>query len=235
MEHQPLPSFEGFPTKDSVLHTDRLEEKYGVITPEVARHDAEVREAYLNDPEGICRTYALTFFDQAERNSWSEELLAIDAEIQAGGSIGKTFKNHGYEIRKNVVGVYSLKIPTWLGQRFKSASKGFAADMAKARLTEFYAKKPDVRPAIYGTVVEVYTPDFRPAVVRAADLAQLGAMTSTLESRGFTREEVWLRLGLETPWEDMPPLFAEAQEESLMLIEHAKDRVSSYMNSVEHP
>jgi hypothetical protein len=213
-------SIEHFPLKNK-LHTDVLEDVYGPITPEVLRHDAEIREACLNDAHGICRTYALTFFSS---QGMEGEIAEIDRVIREGGSIGKTFRDFGYTIRKNVVGVFPLEVTPWLKDRFQEP-----ADFAKARLSEFYAKKEDSAPEIYGTVMEAYTPDFRSAVVNQVDLAQIGATTEALEKAGILKQEIWMRLGLENPWHDMPPIFAQAQEESLRVVTDYQQKITAYL------
>jgi hypothetical protein len=185
------------------LHTDILEEKYGPVHSVVLKHDNKIREALLVDSVGVARTYALTFLAEPETN----EVKVINKEIQNGKAIGKAFREHGYIVRKNVLDVFKIKIPTWLAVEFDTKEK-----YAKARLSEFYAKKENTSPIIYGTVTEVYTPDFRKAVVNATDKTQISAVTKELERVGFSKNEIWRRIGDENNYEDTQIKFMKAKK-----------------------
>lgn len=174
---------EHFPLVDR-LHTDVLEEKYGPIHSKVIIHNNLLRLAHLIDKNRISRTFAITFF----LDNWTEDVKKINTEIRNGESIGKAFRQHQYAIRKNVLEVYKIKIPDWLQKEFDTTE-----DHAKARLSEFYAKKKGSPPVIYGVVVEIYSPDFRKAIINKTDRAQESALTITLEKQGFSKEEVWKR------------------------------------------
>jgi hypothetical protein len=213
---------EHFPTINR-LHTDVLEEKYGPIEPEIVRHDKTIREVYLNDSQGIARTYALTFFP----DSWeSEDIQAIDDEIRNGGSIGKTFKKHGYEIRKNVIAVFVLDVPTWLQERFRSEKP-----QAKARFSEFYAKKEGNEPVIYATVLEVYSPDFREAEVNSVDETQINPVTLALEKNGIDKIDVWNRITSGNDWKDLNDKYQKARIDGISETEALKMKVLAYIFS----
>lgn len=171
------------------LHTDVLEETYGPIHSEVIRHDSFMREVFLCDESGTARTYAITIFsfDKNDR-----EIAAIDTLIKNGGLIGKTFREHGYYVRKNVTSVFVLDNPDWLSKKFKTESL-----TSKARTSEFYAKRPYSGAVVYGTVLEVYSPDFRKPEVNEYDLDQIHPSTSTLLQAGFTHDEIYHALGEE--------------------------------------
>ena len=55
-------------------------------------------------------------------------------------------------------------------------------DEAKARLTEFCAKKESITPVIYGVILEVYSPDFKDPAdgINDVDIAQISPLTETL-------------------------------------------------------
>lgn len=205
------------------LHTDVLEDKYGKIHAHVLRHDSEMREAHLEDEQGVSRTYALTFFPESPENPEIEE---IDHEIQDGGLIGKVFRDHGYTIRKNVIGVRTVKLPDYLRQSF-----AVKTEFAKARLSEFYGRKEENSPVIYGRVVEIYTPDFRPAVVDEQDIAQVNPTTEAFEAAGVSKEEIWDRLGGGNTWEDIGDKYAEAREISLGQAHELNERIDGYLES----
>lgn len=185
MEHFPL---------QNKLHTDVLEEKYGPIHAEVVRHDSEIREAKLVDGEGITRTYAITFFPKVE---FVGELSEVNEKIKNGGAIGKVFREYGYVIRKNVIDVFIVDLPTRLQQDFQTHET-----KAKARLSEFYARKEQDEPIVYGTVLEIYSPDFRPPEINKVDQAQNNVPTESFEVVGITKRDVWDHLGNNNDWSD---------------------------------
>lgn len=216
---QPKPIQEHFPLVDR-LHTDVLEERYGPISVNILRQDDAIREVHLVDRQGISRTYALTFYP----TEMSPDIRAVDAAIRAGMPIGKAFREAGYAIRKNVVDVYTLEIPTWLQNDFAVQEAH-----AKARLSEFYARKSDGEPEIYGTVTEVYTPDFRGPVINAVDLQQVSALTEALEEEGFSREEIWHRIEIGNDWSDVQERLDRARQKSLAKLFALKKKIGEHI------
>jgi hypothetical protein len=198
------------------LHTDVLEEKYGPVTAKVIRHDDKIRESHLIDTFGISRTYAITFFSK----SLPKEIQHINKEIKAGEPIGKAFRNHGYAIRKNVIAVYLISLPPWLKKAFHVSE-----NKAKARLSEFYASKVRGEPIIYGTVVEVYSPDFRPAEINETDKQQINPLTREFNKIKITKSEVWERLGNNNNWSDIKKKYLSAKRASRDDIFRFKKRI----------
>lgn len=216
---------EHFPTEKK-LHTDILEEYYGEIHSEVSVHNEQFREADLVDKEGITRTYALTFLTFDRKN---EELSEINEEIKNGGLIGKSFRKHCYTIKKNVIDVIVLDIPESLRKKFNCTET-----QAKARLSEFYAKKEGSSPVIYGEVLEVYTPDFRPATINAIDRAQVNPTTEAFSHHGISIDEVWKRLDKssdENEWRDKQAQFDEALEETQDHLAILHERIKSHLEA----
>jgi len=213
MEHFPL---------TEKLHTDVLEEKYGPIHAEVLRHDDEVREAHLVDANGVSRTYALTFLTFDQKNA---EIAGINEEIKAGGAIGKVFREHGYEVRKNVIRVYVLDLTEELKTKFNVTQTE-----AKARLSEFYAAKEGEAPILYGIVTEIYSPDFREAEVNDADKAQDNPTTNAFEKVGISKEEIWKRIGEGNDWSDKAKEIERANELAEAEEQNLQARVERYLN-----
>jgi hypothetical protein len=143
-----------------MLHTDTLTEKYGPIHAVVLRHDSaasepgadKIRETKLVDGNGIMRTYALVFL--ADQNN-APELAAIDREIKDGGMIGDTFRKHGYAATRKTIDAFIQEMPVWMASDFQ-----IAGHEAAAKLIEFHAQKGTDVPVFYGTILEVYSPDF---------------------------------------------------------------------------
>lgn len=220
------PSFEHFPTEKK-LHADILEEKYGPIHAEVLRHDDSIRESHLKDEKGVSRTYALTFFP----DKLAEDITPIDQEIRSGGLIGKTFRDHGYEIRKNVLDVFVLRLPKWLKRDFATDDKS-----AKARVTEFYAKKEGLPPVIYGMVLEVYSPDFKEAEINEVDKDQINPTTRVFQQLGVDMEKVWNRLpqaSQKNEWVDLGDKYEQAKKSSEEEVKNIRSKIDRYLRKKE--
>jgi hypothetical protein len=213
MEHFPLVNR---------LHTDVLQENYGSIEADVIRHNDEFREAHLVDPDKISRTYAVTFFPDEHEN---HDLKRINEEIRSGGAIGITFREHDYAIRKNVLDVFVFKLTDWLQDAFQTNER-----YAKARLSEFYAKTQDEQPKIYGDVLEVYTPDFRPPIINAVDTRQINPSTKQLRAKGFSRDDIWHRIGNENDWSDAQQAYKQARIDSLPAVFKLRKRARRFVN-----
>lgn len=210
-------NFEHFPLVDR-LHTDVLEERYGPIHSEVLIHNDTIRKAHLVDGKGISRTFAITFLSP---KNWDKEIECINGRIRRGEPIGKEFRRKGYAIRKNMLAVYTINLPEWLKGAFKTKEK-----MAKARLSEFYAKKRGKEPVIYGVVVEIYAPDFRKPAINDTDKLQASATTQSLEKQGFTKEEIWQRIGNDNDYNDVLEKFLNAKINSAKAIRDFKQRIA---------
>jgi hypothetical protein len=146
---------------NSILHTDALEQKYGPITAIVVRHDPagkttgeRMRKAKLVDQCGIVRTYALTFLKEYPE---SKELDEIEGKIQKGALIGQTFRNYHYDITRIELGSFDIPITDWLKNEFQTSSS-----VAHATVIDFHVEKTGKGSFTYGTLIEVYCPEFYP-------------------------------------------------------------------------
>jgi hypothetical protein len=200
------------------LHTDVLEEKYGPISAVVIKHNAKYRESLLVDSKGIARTYALTFFEPWK----NKEITAINEKIKQGEAIGKAFREKGYIIRKNVLDVFIIALPAWLKKEFHTES-----NKAKARLSEFYAKKSGLGPIIYGVVTEVYALDFRKPTINSVDKSQINATTKCLEAVGFSKDEIYRRIGDDNNYDDVLEKHTRAKKNSKMIIKKLKENINN--------
>ena len=168
------------------LHIEMLQEKYGKISVQVLCDDYHKREVLLMDSDHIARTYAFTL----KKDEWKQnkEICAVNEMIKEGWGIGKAFKGRGFDIQKNVLDVYIIKLPKWLQEAFDTEIK-----TAKARITEFMVRKEN---AIYnyGIITEIYSPDFRKPRINDVDKAQINIPISVLQLLGFSKEEIWISL-----------------------------------------
>lgn len=197
------------------LHTDVLQDKYGRIEVRILRHDDSLREVHLVDVKRVSRTYALTIFPPYETRS--AEILKIDSEIKAGKLIGAAFREHGYEIRKNVLDVFVIELPEGLKASFRMND-----ELAKVRLSEFLTRKDPEKIEHYATVFEIYHPNFRAAIISENDLRQINASLIFLEQLGVSRKSLWDVLANNNNWTDFESERSEALRRSLPQIEHYK-------------
>lgn len=182
---------EPFPLADR-LYVDILEERYGPVHAEIRRHDRHLREAFIADQKRIPRTYALSFLAEP----MPPEARKVDADIRKGELLGKAFLRHGLEVRKNVIDVCLLALPRWLKDAFRTDRH------AMARSAEFYAKREGSPPLVYAIVTEIYSPDIKPPLISEIDISQVSASTSELERAGFSKDQIWDRLGRHNDWSD---------------------------------
>ncbi|MDC7125864.1 MAG: hypothetical protein PQJ46_09860 [Spirochaetales bacterium] len=207
---------EHYPTTRK-LHTDILENKYGTIQVNVINHTSKTRTVHLVDNKNISRTFAVTFFDF----EWNSEIKKIDQAIKNGNLMGKTFRKYGFEVRKNVVGVFIQPLAASLKKDFLTEQNS-----AKVRLTEFYAKSAKTAPVIYGLVAEVYSPDFRYPEINDYDLSQINPTTNSLKELGIDEIRIWD--GLKSPiiWKNLPQdELNKAKQKSLLKIEEYKQKI----------
>jgi hypothetical protein len=168
---------------NSRLHTEVLEDMYGKIEVQLLYGDKEIRECLLMDNHYIARTYALTF--KNTRIKTDKHIAIIDKLIQHGASIGKVFKNNGYQIVKNVIAVYFTAIPNWLQLAFDTNE-----EIAKIRVSEFFVRKnAEDEMILYATIAEIYSPHFRKAEINKQDLSQINPSLQTILAFGFSKKE----------------------------------------------
>jgi hypothetical protein len=208
-----------FPILDK-LHTDVLEEKYGAINSKVIKHNKKIRISHLIDKNNVSRTHAITFFDYP----FSKEIEKINKEIKKGNPIGKEFRKFGYGIRKNVVDVFLVELSRNLQEEFKTKEK-----FAKTRLSEFYARKKDKKPQVYGIVAEIYSPDFRNPIINSVDISQINPLTEMFEKIGVSNKEIWERLGDNNDWSNMHEEYSKAKVLSLKKVQEYQKRVKRFI------
>ena len=115
-------------------------------------------------------------------------------------------------------------MPIWLKQDFDTKE-----NYAKARLSEFYAKKRNYEPIIYGVVIEIYSPDFRSAKINNVDKSQISTLTECLEKQGFTKQEIWRRIGDDNNYENFKLRYNKAKKESKKRINKIKEEIKNLL------
>ena len=123
-----------------------------------------------------------------------------------------------------------MDIPSWMKEDFKTTE-----NKAKARLTEFYAKKPDNQPVIYGTVLEVYSPDFKNPKdgINQIDINQINPTTGSLQDSGIPMDEIWERLDKaseDNERDDIKERYEQSQKLSKNTLESLHKKIEKYIN-----
>jgi hypothetical protein len=202
------------------LHTELLEAQFGPISVKVLHHDTRLRKVHLVDARGVSRTFGLTFLSRP----MPVPIRAIDGELRSGQFIGKAFVEHGYAIRKNMLDYFVLETAPWLRTAFHVKER-----YALTRFWECYVLNRRSAPLIYGTVCEVFSPAFRPPVLGHEDMAYMGAVTRELLKRGFSREEIWRRIGRRSGWIDVEARFLQARVAALPLVFELRRKVADIL------
>ncbi len=141
------------PEKKSRLHTDELEQKYGVVHAEIIEHTNDRRIINILDGGGVTRTHAVTWFP---RDLIEDDPLAeLRKEIAEGALIGKTFRKYGFEVEKPEIIAALIEIPECIKEAFQTDE-----NMAWVNIYYFIGVKEGLQPQIYGVVCEIDSPDF---------------------------------------------------------------------------
>jgi hypothetical protein len=74
-------------------------------------------------------------------------------------------------------------------------------------------------------VVEVYAPDFRKPIINEVDKAQISALTECLEKVGFSKENIWQRIGNENNYDDELKKFSKAKKISEKKIKSLRKKI----------
>jgi hypothetical protein len=165
------------------LHTDILESEYGPIRVRLLHHDQDFRVVHLIDQQGVSRTFAITFFPP---QGHSPSIAEVNRKIKNGNPLGKAFRDGGYEVRKNVLKVLIMKKPEWLTTAFRDQTP-----FAKARISEFLARKASGQIEFYGTVLEIYPNAFRTSEISSFDQLQEAPTVKNLLKHGFQIDQIW--------------------------------------------
>ena len=98
-------------TESVILNSERIEERFGSYGIEVLASEAGLRRSSLFSYDGktkICRTYAIVQFVEESDDRYED----AHSKILAGGSIGATFRESGWNIRKNTLYIGTLQVPS---------------------------------------------------------------------------------------------------------------------------
>lgn len=147
------------------------------------RQEGLSREALIAGKNGSGRIYAVTSLN----NEWimDEEMQAIDKAIAGGEPLHEVFVRNGYSVRKNILDVYVISLTHLLCRQFNTVQT-----FARAQNAEYIVRKGDTV-YCYGIVKQIYSPEIWPAALTDSDKDSINFSFQTLQSCGFSREEIW--------------------------------------------
>jgi hypothetical protein len=148
---------------DALLNSERIEQTYGSYGVEVLRNETLRRESSLYSGAGdtkTTRTYAVVGFQVEPRSAYAQEHTLIEA----GGSIGATFRRAGWAIDKRHLFIGELEMP----DTYATIGELMRIDLPKSLATHVYLLivTKDKRSFTYATISEIHHPDY----LSAADL-----------------------------------------------------------------
>ena len=134
------------------LHTEALEHYFGPVKVVVLNQTETYRTVNIalkstSQPTVLTRAFSMV------NRTMDPALGAIHQEIVKGGSMGKTFRAHGYSVVKNQIERDRVKITPELQKAFATDQ-----DFAELNIYEFYAQKDNGPLLLYSTVAELDSP-----------------------------------------------------------------------------
>ncbi|WP_211341841.1 hypothetical protein [Ulvibacterium marinum] len=140
-----------------LLNSERIKMKYGSYAIKIFSDDSKTRISNLyssQDDKKITRTFALVNYSEVIDSTFLEE----HREIVKGGSIGRVFKNNGWEIGKESVFFGELSPSKDLSKVYTLMGNIAYSELA-IYMYGFYIEKNKKR-FQYATIVEIYHPDY---------------------------------------------------------------------------
>ena len=173
-------------TESVILNSERIEQRFGSYGIEVLASEAGLRRSSLFSYDGdsaTCRTYAVVQFAKQHDERYDD----AHSKVLSGDSIGATFKEDGWDIRKDSMYVGSIRLPqssTEVGELMRlTGAHDLALHVYRLVL---------VREGVafdYATILEVHHPEYLSEqdlrglfeyeasnALAAADLKQLAAL-----------------------------------------------------------
>ena len=140
-----------------LLNSERIEQRFGNYGIEILESDDGLRRSNLYSRDGnlaTCRTYALVEFTEQLDQRYAD----THATVLAGGSIGATARERGWEVRKHTAHIGQLRLPertTQVSGLMRLRGGEFLA-VHVYRLT--LAQADEALP--YATIIEIHHPDY---------------------------------------------------------------------------
>lgn len=144
-------------TQSVLLNSKRIEQQFGSYGVEVLASEAGLRRSGLLSYDGdtaTCRTYAVVqFADQLD-----ERYDDAHSRVLAGNSIGATFQEDGWDIRKHTLYIGTVRLPgaaTEIGRLMRLTG---AHDLA-LHVYQLVIARDDIE-LEYATIMEAHHPEY---------------------------------------------------------------------------
>jgi hypothetical protein len=140
-----------------LLNSERIENQFGNYQIVVLSQNAGVRRSSLysvRDGVDTCRTYAVVQFADAD----IAEIEDAHQDVLAGQSIGTTFKDSGWNIRKDTLHIGKLAMTDTQHQVGQLMRLDHGIDLA-VHIYRMTLEKSDLS-IQYATIVEIHHPDY---------------------------------------------------------------------------
>lgn len=144
-------------TESVLLNSERIEQRFGSCGIEVLASEAGLRRSGLLSYDGdtaTCRTYAVVQFAE----QLDERFDKAHSRVLAGDSIGATFRDDGWDIRKHTLYIGTVRLPgtaTEVGRLMRLTG---AHDLA-LHVYQLVIARDDVEME-YATILEAHHPEY---------------------------------------------------------------------------
>ena len=144
-------------TESVLLNSKRIEQRFGSYGVEVLASEAGLRRSGLLSYDGdtaTCRTYAVVqFADQLD-----ERYDEAHSRVLAGDSIGETFKDDGWDIRKHTLYIGTVRLPDTATEVGRLMRLTGAHDLA-LHVYQLVVARDDIE-LEYATIMEAHHPEY---------------------------------------------------------------------------
>jgi hypothetical protein len=180
-------------TESVVLNSERIERRFGSYGIDDLASEAGLRRSSLCSFDGdtaTCRTYAIVHFEEHLDERYNDEHL----KVLAGDSIGATFKESGWNIRKNTLFIGNIRLPDKRTEIGTLMGLSGAHDLA-LHVYQLVLVRNDSE-LEYATILETHHPEYLSEAdlreifeydsdqsLPASDFAQLAALIFRTEDR----------------------------------------------------
>lgn len=153
-------------TSDPWLNSDRIERRFGSYGVDVLENanGRRISSLYSNSDGGkVTRTYAVVDFPGEAREQYARE----HASIEAGGSIGATFRDAGWQLGKQHLYIGQFEIPS----TYTDIGELMQIELPETLATHVYVLRvsKNGRSFSYATIAEIHHPDY----LQIADLKEI--------------------------------------------------------------
>lgn len=159
----------------------------------VLHEDDKIRQTIRVNEDNVATRY--TAITKNEEWKGNKQMILADRAITLGEPMHDAFARQGFELRKNILDVYTITLTPRLRKSF-----GVAETFAKAKNSELIVRAHN-RIYHYGMMLEIYSPEIISPMVTEKETQLVNFSFHTLKAAGFSTEEVWKLLGNEsTDW-----------------------------------